>query len=74
MVRTSRQTLPQRPLDTFENVEDGVARWIPALSGGCEVGDCECKCELVNWADSANFMKLRMSCRETLESAILWFL
>ena len=54
--------------ETFRNVEDGMWRWMYSTDVVCSALSCN---GLSGAANLANLMKLRMSCREALESAIL---
>ena len=57
--------------ETFENVEDGVARWTTPFSVGCGNLSCNGLSGAANLANLAQFNEFALSCRETLGSAIL---
>ena len=54
--------------ETFRNVEDGMWRWTYSTDVVCTALSCY---GLSGAANLWKLMKLRMSCRETLASAIL---
>ena len=54
--------------ETFRNFEDGMWRWTYFTDVVCSAFSCN---GLSGAANLANLMKLRLSCRETLVSAIL---
>ena len=55
----------------FENIEDGVARWTTPFSVECGNLNCNGLSGAANFANLAHLIKLGLSCRETLDSAIL---
>ena len=61
--------------ETFRNVEDGMWRWTCSIDVVCSALSCNGLSGAANPRNEetnlANLMKLRMSCRETLGSAIL---
>ena len=57
--------------EIFRNVEDGMWRWTYSIDVVCSALSCDGLSGAANLANLANLMKLRLSCRETLGSAIL---
>ena len=64
-----------RTTETFRNVEDGMWRWTYSIGVVCSALRCNGLSGAANPGNDetnlANLMKLRLSCRKTLESAII---